>query len=162
MIIKEEMSPRIFNSDVSNEILLGHIRKLSVKEIEEFGRMEHGRIEAQIDEIQSKRLFAEQSLARVMDEEKETYQNQIQELDVAKAACEARAVKLTEGLTLIKGALPHIDLAEMDGTRKNLNDQPQERASDTLTQAKTYSVVKLPLPDDPSATASPVPLWFVL
>lgn len=160
----DEMPPRIFNSNVSNEILLGYIHKMVIKETDEFGAMESARIEAQMDDIEGQMGILEQRLARATAETKVTVEEQIEELKAARVSCEARSTALLNGLSIFKGLSQlQIDLADADNARKNLTDQPTARACETLTVDTTYTVVKLESsPENEEAKTGCVPLIFKL
>ncbi|RLO00920.1 hypothetical protein DYB28_012177 [Aphanomyces astaci] len=165
----EEVPPRMFNSNVTCDILLGFVRASFLKEVDDICKQRSLKLSIDIEGVKKQREAVD---AEVGSTSVESVSPSSQDLGVK---LEAQLEALLAISKSVKGSFRHIklvgimldvdlqsanalDVVDESGQRLKLNDRPRDRAMDILKPRQVYQLVKLG--DTPEAP--PTPLKFAL
>ncbi|ETV77390.1 hypothetical protein, variant 1 [Aphanomyces astaci] len=168
----EEVPPRMFNSNVTCDILLGFVRASFLKEVDDICKQRSLKLSIDIEGVKKQR---EAVGAEVGSTSVESVSPSSQDLGDWQVKLEAQLEALLAISKSVKGSFRHVklvgimldvdlqsvnalDVVDESGQRLKLNDRPRDRAMDILKPRQVYQLVKLG--DTPEAP--PTPLKFAL
>ncbi|ETV77392.1 hypothetical protein, variant 3 [Aphanomyces astaci] len=153
----EEVPPRMFNSNVTCDILLGFVRASFLKEVDDICKQRSLKLSIDIEGVKKQR---EAVGAEVGSTSVESVSPSSQDLGDWQVKLEAQLEALLAISKSVKDlqSVNALDVVDESGQRLKLNDRPRDRAMDILKPRQVYQLVKLG--DTPEAP--PTPLKFAL